>query len=1091
MRHLSDIFHVYFTILFLYFRFGTEGTAAYNDKIQQFHNSTLSSLHETSMLFIQSLLDHWTLFPSTLRWVLQTMRHLLKSVHIHENVVNDILVDMAFTNFICIAIVSPDLIGIADASISENARYNLIQIGQILQMLALNKHENIDQKYEGLVAYFQANVVADLMDQLLESDYDISMTTMAIPQQNDFGRDHVLVTNNELNIFVDFLRMVLDHDKLSISGEDRRKLSKILEQLPDKFETILNGSGVDYQSVATPEHQSKAKQLINLGKSTKNKLAKSISLNVGASTADVDEAALISNFHAFVNIHENGAKGGGGSTPASAGGSPAHHGAVGGLPHLHYIDEQVLLIPITINDDHKLKILTEEEVLNMNKISNAREGPLAEPSIDQLDKAVTDDFDGIDAGRPSRKHARFSLSQDDQSIGNTSDNLEVVSEAPSNHSVTSSLELEENDQNLNDNLSDMVSANVSGRGTPNISGRDTPSSQVTEGDNVQVPTQQMAKISNKARSDIDDKFCKFEIKRLVEGDETVSIISDTWSTDVLASDSETIEPSENERNFSTPLIPSAVVLPGDNNFNPIGSQLNANFLDASDARSESAWSTDVLASDSEKMTEVDTDDNQSITAKSDITDASGRPDNEPVPDLLLLNQRSVNDSPFGPLQSPNLNFRTPESVFAARVSNAGVATADGNGSGADANLRFSNDDLIKLSSPTPSVTARSSNRYSDASLFRNSNRSYQSVGSYERDPFLPAPSTSVRRQNSAESSISNQSSSLDEPPPLRANHRMHKHGQRSDRGYYHQSDFSRRRDNGAILKTSTDIKNPFSDEANAHGDDFDNDDVKQRPSSSEQRNVSFDGRRNGMMVNAASNSITKRLASSLTYENHEIIINKTNSLQLISPLETTATDDDKNQQRDEYSLLLKTLSLSLKTEQANEEIANGGDAASASTSATVTAMSPKTSVKYTGTIPKSISFDSSAEKNGGSSSSFLRQDEANAYQQNYPAYGGNGRQNGSGFFNKIKQGFKNRRSNKLLRGANDDYQAAEAPIRIRNASIDAQSVMRGSLTDTTDDILAKYRRKISSSSEATNSVDSLGNNSNGEPKLSPSVEEHR
>ena len=33
-----------------------------------------------------------------------------------------------------------------------------------------------------------------------------------------------------------------------------------------------------------------------------------------------------------------------------------------------------------------------------------------------------------------------------------------------------------------DNLSDMVSANVSGRGTPNVSGRDTPSSQVTEGD---------------------------------------------------------------------------------------------------------------------------------------------------------------------------------------------------------------------------------------------------------------------------------------------------------------------------------------------------------------------------------------------------------------------------------------------------------------------------------------------------------------------------------------------------------------------------------------------------------------------------------
>lgn len=52
--------------------------------------------------------------------------------------------------------------------------------------------------------------------------------------------------------------------------------------------------------------------------------------------------------------------------------------------------------------------------------------------------------------------------------GNTSDNLEAVSEAASNHSVASSLELEQEDQN--DNLSDMVSANVSGRGSPNISG---------------------------------------------------------------------------------------------------------------------------------------------------------------------------------------------------------------------------------------------------------------------------------------------------------------------------------------------------------------------------------------------------------------------------------------------------------------------------------------------------------------------------------------------------------------------------------------------------------------------------------------------
>jgi hypothetical protein len=68
-----------------------------------------------------------------------------------------------------------------------------------------------------------------------------------------------------------------------------------------------------------------------------------------------------------------------------------------------------------------------------------------------------------------------------------SDNLEAVSEAASNHSAASSLDIEEGgegEEDPPDNLSDMVSANVSGRGTPSISGRDTPSSQVTEGEEI-------------------------------------------------------------------------------------------------------------------------------------------------------------------------------------------------------------------------------------------------------------------------------------------------------------------------------------------------------------------------------------------------------------------------------------------------------------------------------------------------------------------------------------------------------------------------------------------------------------------------------
>ena len=89
-------------------------------------------------------------------------------------------------------------------------------------------------------------------------------------------------------------------------------------------------------------------------------------------------------------------------------------------------------------------------------------------------------------GGACEKRTRFSISHDDGSIGNTSDNLEAISEAASDHSVESSLEdeVDQAEDPIIDNLSDMVSANVSGRGTPNVSGRDTPSSQVTEGDEL-------------------------------------------------------------------------------------------------------------------------------------------------------------------------------------------------------------------------------------------------------------------------------------------------------------------------------------------------------------------------------------------------------------------------------------------------------------------------------------------------------------------------------------------------------------------------------------------------------------------------------
>ena len=306
------------------------------------------------------------------------------------------------------------------------------------------------------------------------------------------------------------------------------------------------------------------------------------------------------------------------------------------------------------------------------------------------------------------KRTRFSLSHDDGSIGNTSDNLEAISEAASNHSVASSLEECEVDQTeddamIIDNLSDMVSANVSGRGTPNVSGRDTPSSQVTEegeeakdpqGSRPPQPQQAQPRsqsgrqpvqpvvvgagpvvvgVSTAARQgnqgrkngepDLEEKFGRFEIKPgkgpggvggSEQGDETVSMVSDTWSTDVLASDTETTAgppggdvglPNEagllllqRQQRMAGDLGDLAGILvptpstggqqPGGGQSGPfnqnrplglISAGPSSNLLDIAETASE-AWSIDVLASDSEslRLGDVDNDDTASV-ARSDDT----------------------------------------------------------------------------------------------------------------------------------------------------------------------------------------------------------------------------------------------------------------------------------------------------------------------------------------------------------------------------------------------------------------------------------------------------------------------------------------
>lgn len=107
----------------------------------------------------------------------------------------------------------------------------------------------------------------------------------------------------------------------------------------------------------------------------------------------------------------------------------------------------------------------------------------------------------------------------------------------------------------------------------------------------------------KARSEIEDKFCKFEIKKINPIDETVSLVSDTWSTDVLASDSEAGDRLmlPNERNTHRPSLET---------------------IEVNDTMSE-AWSTDVASGDIERLHDFDADDKEDSGRVFDTPRSSG------------------------------------------------------------------------------------------------------------------------------------------------------------------------------------------------------------------------------------------------------------------------------------------------------------------------------------------------------------------------------------------------------------------------------------------------------------------------------------
>ena len=390
--------------------------------------------------------------------------------------VHAICVDLVFAFFICPAIVNPDPCGIVEAPISPIARSNLIQVAQILQILVHSKWEPFDPKLDDLYSRFDKDCVSSILDAILEEGSStvnvvFSSSSAQSPSVDPsvdthqlllgLNRSVALVTESELQTFVQFLRSV--HSDGTLEDADKSSLESLLKPVP-LFCSPIKSSQLQSNGDQTPCSNGAAGESSGSSPKVKRNLLDKVNSRVRSKAATLLQRDGDHSFGIWSSSDDSGELG----TPRHSNGedSPSSNAAA--------VVGHVLVIPFSSKNDDCIGMLTEQQVLTMQHEKESTRASLDGSSVQGVEE--------MQQHHPvQEKRTRFSLSHDEGSIGNTSDNLEAVSEAASNHSVESSVESENDDeaeQDPIDNLSDMVSANVSGRGSPNVSGRDTPSSQV-------------------------------------------------------------------------------------------------------------------------------------------------------------------------------------------------------------------------------------------------------------------------------------------------------------------------------------------------------------------------------------------------------------------------------------------------------------------------------------------------------------------------------------------------------------------------------------------------------------------------------------
>uniref|UniRef100_A0A8C9TM58 GTPase-activating protein and VPS9 domain-containing protein 1-like n=1 Tax=Scleropages formosus TaxID=113540 RepID=A0A8C9TM58_SCLFO len=189
--------------------------------------------------FANSLRSSARCFPPGLRWVLaQVHQMLLARVGVQgtgsvgEEEARAVCSRLLFANFLCLAIMNPEQYGvISDAPVNEAARFNLMQVAQLLQQLAMANPSDGDPQRKCVLSKVDKSNVTAFLDIVIGGGVSESPPTSSTDLLEGLTRTAVYMTQSQLyalvRLFTMFFILVIQ-----ALCEDQLTLESLLSEVP-------------------------------------------------------------------------------------------------------------------------------------------------------------------------------------------------------------------------------------------------------------------------------------------------------------------------------------------------------------------------------------------------------------------------------------------------------------------------------------------------------------------------------------------------------------------------------------------------------------------------------------------------------------------------------------------------------------------------------------------------------------------------------------------------------------------------------------------------------------------------------------------